>query len=74
MNIISINNALLTRTLSMTLRVIAKVLLHVYRMVFMTRRYPLNNSDAIDIFFFFNFILNLYKNILIDNIYQYIYT
>ena len=47
MRFISIRNALLTRTLSMTLPVRAKVLLHVWSYEFMKRRYPLNNSDVI---------------------------
>ena len=39
-------NALLTRTLSMTLRVRAKVITRVVIRFFMTRRHPLNNSDV----------------------------
>ena len=38
---------LLTRPLSMTLRLRAKVLLHVCSYDFMTWRYPLNDSDII---------------------------
>ena len=51
MNIISINNTLLIGMLSMTLCVGAKVILHVYHMIFMTPCYPLNYSDIIKRFY-----------------------
>ena len=47
MNIISMRKRIVVRTLSMTLRVRAKVLLHEWSMIFIIRRYPLNNSDVI---------------------------
>ena len=40
-------NVLLTKTLSMTLRELTKVLVHVSLYDFMAWRYPLDNSDVI---------------------------